>query len=294
MMTAFFLLGLQSAIAADPAYTHSVEQWRQEREERLKKEDGWLSLIGLYWLKDGSNTLGTAADSRVKFPQDALPPQLAGALGTFELKSGKIAFTPASGLAYEVNDKAASGQAFLVADESGKPDVLKIGRVKLFVIKRSLGFGIRMKDPEASTRKHFKGLHWYPVNESFRFKARFIAAATPKKIMIPNILGGSDESVSPGEVAFTLGGKEQRLVAVEEGDELFFIFKDPTNDKGTYSAGRFLNTPKAQDGFVDLDFNKAYTPPCGFTRYATCPLPPKENFMKTAISAGEKFSGHPH
>jgi len=164
------------------------------------------------------------------------------------------------------------------------------------VIERGGRYGIRLKDRESALLKEFGGLRWFPVREDYRVEARFVPHASPMKIAVPNILGQVEELPSPGYAAFTIGGREVRLDPVLEepgATELFFIFRDQTTGKQTYPAGRFLYAPMPKDGRVTLDFNKAYSPPCAFTPYATCPLPPKQNRLSVRIEAGE-LTGKPH
>ena len=160
------------------------------------------------------------------------------------------------------------------------------------MIKRGDRFGIRVKNSASSVRKNFRGLKYFPINPDFRFQARFVPSV--KKIPILNVLGQTDLEESPGIVGFTYRGQQYHLRPIYEGKTLFFLFKDPTNKIQTYPAGRMLNTPLPVNGTVDLDFNKSYNPPCTFTPYATCPLPPKENTISVPIEAGEMRYGKGH
>jgi hypothetical protein len=180
-------------------------------------------------------------------------------------------------------------------DTTAAPDVLKVGRLTLHVIVRGDRVGIRLKDPEAPTRRQFTGLRWFPVKDEYRVSGRFVAHPGPLTIAVPNILGQVIEMPSPGYVTFTLQDRELRLDPVlEEPDakELFFIFRDETAGHESYPAGRFLYTALPRDGAVMLDFNKAYSPPCAFTAFATCPLPPKQNRLPVRVEAGEMYTGH--
>jgi uncharacterized protein len=170
--------------------------------------------------------------------------------------------------------------------------VVTLGSLSLLVIRRGDRYGIRLKDRNSRLRKEFTGLRYFPVNESYRVSARFVADA--RKIPIPNILGQTEDTPSPGYVEFDLEGRKLRLTPVEESpNELFFIFRDLTSGRETYGSGRFLDAPVPKDGRVELDFNKAYNPPCAFTPYATCPLPPKQNRLPVPIAAGElKYGVH--
>ena len=261
------LAGMALAAVA-PDYPAELSAWRRDREAKLKAEGGWLSVAGLFWLDEGANRFGTAASNQI-----VLPDGPANA-GTFELRRGAVAV-------------AMNGSARVVASDSAEP--VKVGRLSLFLIKRGEKFGIRMKDPQAPTRLNFRGIDYFPPKPAMRITARFVAE--PKKIPILNVLGQTEPSECPGYVVFRLDGKEHRLYPILEepgATSLFFIFRDPTAGKETYGAGRFLDTDLPKNGKVTLDFNKAYNPPCVFTDYATCPLPPKENHLTVRIEAGEK------
>jgi uncharacterized protein (DUF1684 family) len=161
----------------------------------------------------------------------------------------------------------------------------------MYVIERGGRFALRVKDPESARRRSFRGLDWFPVRESYRVTARFVPYEPPKAIPIANVLGTVEPMPSPGYVVFSLNGREFHLDPVLEdpaAKELFFIFRDETAGKQTYPAGRFLYADLPKDGRVVLDFNKAYSPPCAFTSFATCPLPPRQNRLDVRIEAGEK------
>ena len=274
------------ALGAAPTYVSEIETWRTQREVRLKAEGGWLSVAGLTWLKPGKNTFGSGPGLDVELPERVTVPNA----GTLTLDGTKVRIALAQGVEATLNGQPLT-QAELKADTSGTSDVVKIGRVSLQVIERSGRYGIRMRDPEAPTRKAFHGLQWYPVSDKYRVTAKWIPYDPPKKLAIPNILGQVNEIPSPGKAVFTIDGREVTLEPVlEEPDdkELFFIFRDETAPRETYGAGRFLYAPMPKDGTIVLDFNKAYSPPCAFTRFATCPLPPRQNRLAVRIEAGEK------
>lgn len=277
--------------APDPAYRAEIETWRAEREARLKSDGGWLQVVGLFWLKDGANSFGTDAGNVIVLPAGSAPPRA----GVFELRGGKTTVRMEPAVEATVDGKPVAARE-LRPDVPGPADVLKLGpRLTLHVIERGGRYGIRLKDRESALLKEFTGLRWFPVQEDYRVEARFVPYASPKKIPVPNILGQVEELPSPGYAAFRIGGREVRLDPVLEepgATELFFIFRDQTAGKQTYPAGRFLYAPMPKDGRVTLDFNKAYSPPCAFTPYATCPLPPRQNRLPVRIEAGELRSGH--
>lgn len=269
------------------SYRAQIEKWRQQHEENLKAEDGWLTVAGLFRLKDGESTLGTGRENSFVLP----PGSASEKVGTFEFHGGKTVFHAAPGAAVTINSKPMA-TASLTADSAGPPDLLRIGNLSVFVIQRGSRFGVRLKDKDSEARQKFSGTHWFPIAEDFRVTAKFVPYTPPKKIAVPNLLGDVDQEDSPGYVEFTLKGQQLRLDPVTEGDVLFFIFKDQTSGKETYPSGRFLYAHLPQNGEVVLDFNQAVNPPCAFTPYATCPLAPAQNHLPVRIEAGEMRYGH--
>jgi hypothetical protein len=260
------------ALFAATAYQTEIAQWHSQREEGLKREGGWLTVVGLFWLHDGANPFGQDPANEIALPDGA------SRAGVFELHNGKVT-VKMDGVTRELWPDSL--------------DVVKVGRLSLFVIKRSDKFGIRLKDPDSPYRREFHGIESYPAQEAYRLTAKWVA--DPQKIPILNVLGQTDSVDSPGYAVFTLGGQEYRLrpyLEEPEAKELFYVFRDQTSAKETYGAGRFLYSPMPADGHVLLDFNKAYNPPCAFTPYATCPLPPPQNRLAVRIEAGEKKYGH--
>lgn len=261
---------------ASSTYTDSIRDWQQQRDKSLRSENGWLTLVGLFWLKPGDNTIGADASNDFVLPKGSAPDHA----GTLRLSGDEVIFLDPNGSSRPLHYK------------EEKPDVVQTGSVSFFIIKRGDKLAIRAKDSDAPALKHFTGMKYFPINPAFRFEAKFVPDV--KKIPILNILGQTDLEESPGVVEFTYQGKPYRLRPIYEGKTLFFLFKDPTNKINTYQAGRMLNTPVPENGKVDLDFNRSYNPPCTFTPYATCPLPPKENALPFAIEAGEMRYGNGH
>jgi uncharacterized protein len=274
-----------AAAVASP-YVAEIEQWRAKRIERLKADDGWLTVSGLFWLKDGASTFGSAPGNDIVLPASA--PARAGVI---QFAGGKASVRVEPGVKILSGGKPVTAMDLRADTATGGPDVLVLGRVSLQVIERGGRYGIRLKDNDSPRRKAFTGTQWYPVSEAYRVTARFVPSATPKTIPIANVLGQEEAQASPGSVFFKLNGQDVQLDPIlEEPDakELMFIFKDATSGPETYPAGRYLYTDLPKDGSVVLDFNKAYSPPCAFTAYATCPLPPAQNRLKVRIEAGEK------
>jgi uncharacterized protein (DUF1684 family) len=262
------------------AHRAEIEQWQQKRAERLKAEDGWLSLIGLYWLNEGDNviSLPSAGSPTLKLARS-------GAVVTLEPSAGMtIAGQPVIGPTALRNDAEPEGST-----------VVQMGSVRFQVIKRGEKYGLRVKDAEAQTRTHFQGLDYYDIDPKWRVEARYEPYSPEKKIPITDVTGMTSDNIAPGALVFSVDGQEYRIDPVlEEGtDELFIIFKDATSRDATYQAGRYVYAVKpGADGKTVIDFNKAYNPPCAFTSFATCPLPPPQNRLPIRIEAGEKrYSG---
>lgn len=266
----WYLLPLLAAtiIAADTNYSHDVEVYRQQREAFLKQDDGWLTVVGLFKLKEGESSVGSADGNAIVLPAPAAA------------HIGKITFS--------------KGQVIYYAN--GRPgtllrpnlDVIAIGQIKFFIIKRGDDYFVRVRDSNSKIRREFTGLKWFPVDPSWRINAKFIPYGKPKTLLFDSQNGVKQPMESPGYVEFTRDGKPYKLEPVWENKQLFFIFRDATSNKTTYGAARFLYAAPAKNGTVILDFNEAINPPCAFTPFATCPLPQPQNRLTLAITAGEK------
>jgi uncharacterized protein (DUF1684 family) len=278
------MLALLAASSND--YRSSIEAWRHEYEDGLRAPQGWLAVAGLFWLHEGVNRAGSDPQSDIVLPASA-PPFAA----TFDFRGGVAHLTPAPGVHLLVNGMPTAGQP-LQPDISEHPDTVALGSLTLTVIQRGSRTGVRLRDPENAARRQFSGLHWFPVDERYRVQARWHAYNPPHKIPITNVLGMTEDEDSPGYAEFELGGKTWRLEPTVEENTLFFTFRDQTAGKETYPSGRFLNTGMPKNGEVIIDFNKAHNPPCAFTSFATCPLPPRQNTIGVAIPAGEKKYGN--
>lgn len=264
-----------------------VRAWHERRIRSLTSDDGWLTLVGLHWLDEGETTAGSAGDNAL-----VLPAKLPARLGTFTRHGDAVSFQPAPGAEVKLRGEKFPGGA-LKTDAQGKPDVLELGSFHFLAIQRGDRIGLRVKDSEAKAREEFHGIERFPVSPKWRVVGRLEPLDKPVKLPLPTVLGTIDESDSPGAVSFSLDGKEYRLYPVAEpGDEtLFFIFGDLTNKTDTYGAGRFLYADAPKGGQVVLDFNRAFNPPCAFSPYATCPLPPAQNKLPLRVEAGEKRYG---
>lgn len=287
-----------AAAAPAPSWEEEVAAWKKNRFERLQRPDGWLTLVGLGWLKEGDNAIGSDPKSAVVLPAGKAPARLGALRLSGSGEQSTVTFVAEQGVAV-THRGAPVAMLALVSDADAKgddgPTLLEHGSLSFFVIRRGDRLGVRVKDSAAAALKAFHGLDYYPLDRKWRLEGRFEAAAEVKEIPIPNALGFDEPILSPGHVVFTFDGQEHRLLALDDtGDgRLFLVFGDKTNGKETYGGGRFVYTDPPQGGKVVLDFNRAYNPPCVFTPYATCPLPPRENRLPFRIEAGEKrFAGH--
>jgi uncharacterized protein len=270
---------LTLTMSAAGNYREEVTHWREERQKKLAADFGWLTVVGLDWLKEGDNRVGTDPSSEVPLPPGSAPERVA----VISMHAGKVALHPALGVPLMLNGKPATETALREDD-----DILAINHLKFYLIRRGDRAGIRLKDNHSAARQHFHGLSWYPVDPAWRIQAHFTAWTTPHTLGFHNTIGQEESEPSPGYVTFQKDGHEYRLEPTLDEGQLFFVLRDHTSGKTTYGASRFLYTEQAQNGMVWLDFNKAENPPCAFTAYATCPLPPPQNRLALAITAGEK------
>jgi len=270
-------------------YINAIQEWDQIRESNLKKTNGWLNLVGLYWLEEGDNTFGSDKSNDIVFPQNAAPK-----MGVFTLDDSTITIRINDGVDVLVDSQLVK-EAVLKSDIEEGTTIMDYGTLSWYTIVRDGGkFGIRMRDLEAPLVKNFKGIERFPINEDWRIKAKWVPLDPPYELVIPNIIGTQSKAKILGRLVFEIDKKAYSLYPTGK-ENLFIIFADQTSGIETYGAGRFLYT-KGPDSnnVVILDFNKAYNPPCAFTKYATCPLPPKENQLKVRITAGEKAYGEGH
>jgi uncharacterized protein (DUF1684 family) len=268
-------------------YTQSIENWRQRRLENLRKEDGWLTLAGLYWLEPGENRFGSDSSNTFRFPKGP------ARLGSFHWTGGRLQLTSEVGV-YLGGRKL--HQILLDPQEKEAATVMKWGSLSWYTVRRDGRLGVRLKDSDSLTRLNFGELEYFPIAPNWRLAGRFEPYPEARVVKTPSVVEGLNEIArSPGELVFEQGGRNYRLQAqAEVGESGFFVvFGDRTNGSQSYGGGRFLavDAPDSE-GRVILDFNKAYNPPCIFTPYATCPLPTAQNRLPLEVCAGEKFAGH--
>ena len=278
---------VRAADAARRAYERQVNDVRAERLQRLTRPDGWLSLVGLHWLTPGATYVGTARDNGTRL---ALGPEQLGMISLS--RDGQLSLDIHAGAEVSIDGVPATGRVLLRADSQGGPTVVGFNRgdASFVVIERGGRFGLRVRSAMARTRTSFPGLDYFDIDPDFRFEARFEPHPAGKTLEIVNMLGMSEAMANPGRVLFEKDGKSYALEAVDEGDgRLFLIFADRTSGHESYPASRFLYAdPPGADGRTVLDFNLAYNPPCAFTPFSTCPMPPPENRLDLRVTAGEK------
>lgn len=291
IVTLALILGACGSGAQDADYVATIDAWHAQREAALAAEDGWLSLVALLPIERGARTLGSAPDAELRLPAPA-PPRV----GTITLNdAGGLGLEPAPGVPLRVGDDVLNGPISLVPDSDGEPTEVSLGTLRFYAIERGGAFFLRVKDREAPARLHFTGVDRFPVDTRWRVEAR-LEADSARSIAIPNVLGQLDDAPCPGRLVFTLDGAPCSLWPIAEaGEELFLVFADASTGDSTYGGGRFLSAPAPDaDGHVTLDFNRAVNPPCAFSPYATCPLPPEGNTLSVAVLAGEKNWGSGH
>ncbi|MGB8590661.1 MAG: DUF1684 domain-containing protein [Candidatus Acidiferrales bacterium] len=270
-----------SAVTAqEDAYRAGVEKWRQNYEASLKADNGWLTVSGLFWLHEGENHFGSDPLNDIVLTEGSLPPDA----GYFDFHHGKTIVHVNPGVAITMNGRPVQ-EAEIRPDS---PDQILFGDIALLVHQSGERYSIRLKDKNSNVRKNFAGLHWFPVDASYRVTAKFVPYDQPKQVEIQNIIGDTIKTWTPGYVEFTLKGQTFRLEPeTSDAQGMSFVFRDLTSGKETYPAARFLDTAAAKDGEVTLDFNEAYNPPCAYNPYTTCPLPLPGNRLRVRIEAGE-------
>jgi hypothetical protein len=289
LVSTLVVFGATSTQAPDAAYVQSLEKWKADQTADLK--ENWLSLAGLFWLKPGPNTFGSDPASQIVFPK------IPAHAGEFDLTGKEVTLKLLPDARATVAGKPVS-TAKLDPDTSPQVSYVDMGSLRFHVIVRGERVGIRVRDKDSEAARNFKGMIFFPLDMSYRVMATWVPADGKKIIEIPNVLGDVTAQPVPGVVEFKLNGEELKLTALggDAKNGLFFVFKDLTAKNDTYPGGRFLDTGSIVNGHVELDFNRAYNPPCAVTPFATCPLAPKENRLAIAIPAGEKFdkSAHAH
>ena len=287
MVMIAFLMGIIANAAAQingSTYKKEIAEWDNKRLESLKSATGWVNLSGLFWLKEGENRFGSGAENELVFKEKAFP----ALLGTFSLSGNEVTWKTAAGNEVFIkNEKTTSATIF--SNDETTAAVLAFQTFRWSIIKREDLIGIRFRDLASPLLDKLQHIERYTINQDWRINARIEKSALPS-VSILNVLGQTTQEKSPGKVVFEYKGKSYSLDVVDEGTtNLFVLFGDETNAKETYPTGRFLYIPRPDaNGNTVIDFNKAFNPPCAFTPFATCPIPPKQNILPFAVKAGER------
>ncbi len=281
-------------VAVDSAtYAADTKAWRIKRFDAIAGPDGWSTLAGLFWLDGARYSIGSGAHSTIRLPSDNTP----ASLGALAIDGRTVHFTAARG-ATVLHDSARVDTITMASDKSGAGTVLRAGSVTYRVIERGGRLALRVKDSSYVLRREFKGLEYFPLDTAFRVLAHLVPHAAPRTLRIMNVLGQTEDYRSPGMLEFTIHGAPYHITASFEGKDTtqyFVIFRDATSKDSTYPAGRFMYVALADSaGNTLIDFNRSYNPPCAFTAFATCPLPPKENVLSLPLTAGELRYKGPH
>ena len=279
LVVAALLLTCGTPVPQD--YVSGIEAWRADREERLQADDGWLTLSGLFFLREGENSFGSSPANDIVL---RIGPAHAGIVS---VRDGVVTAHAPEGESLSVDGRDTAVASLSPCEGDDRPTI-DLGPLKLFCHLSGDRLAIRVRDRESEIRRGFTGLRWYSVDESYRVRGRYIPHSEPRMIELANNLGDILTVQTSGSVAFDLHGQELRLTAVDYDDRLWFIFRDLTSGSETYPAARFLYAdPPGADRWTTVDFNRAYNPPCAFNPHTTCPLPPSENRLPVRIEAGE-------
>lgn len=273
----------EPVVKDEDAYIRSIEAWQQRRIERLKSKTGWLNLAGLYWLKEGENSFGSDASNDIRFPEKASP-----FCGTLTLIDSVVTLKVHEGT--RITSGGMEVRSMVLRDDHVENTTLmEQGELAWFIVKRSDRYGVRLRDYAHPRIDELDHIPSYPISTDYVVEADLEPFSEPKVVTVATPIEGVTESYNcPGELHFRLGNQSLVLLPFESGEQYFLVFADETTGVETYGAGRFLYASPDSLGRIILDFNKAYNPPCAFSPFATCPMPPKENFLPVAVKAGEK------
>ncbi|HNA89934.1 MAG TPA: DUF1684 domain-containing protein [Anaerolineales bacterium] len=274
---------------ADKTYRQTLNEWRKERDQNIRRENNWLSLAGLYWLKLGKNQFGSDPKCEIQLPE-----RVAANVGVLEYNGRSVSLRVNPGNKVMVNDKQ-TDFSILQPDISENPSYIKLENIQLVVIQRGNRMGVRMWDNEREARRLFPPRTWYDIDEAFRIPASFTPYERPKTAFFPDLTGEKAEFPVEGYMTFEFNGEIHKLDINKEDDgTLFLRFWDPTSQDETYPTGRYLVADVEKDGNIYLDFNRAYNPPCAFTDFATCVFAPEQNHLNFRVTAGETYPRQQH
>jgi uncharacterized protein len=282
------------AAQQNTTWEKDLSAWRTQHAADLQKPDGWLSLAGLIWLEPGDNSVGSATDNKVRLPASG-----PAHVGVLHIDGTTVSLRPPPGGfpdGLQIDKKPAQAKELHTRSDNdiGNPR-MTVGSLNFYVVKRGDRFGLRIKDAKAPTLIGFSGLKWYPPNSRYRVTAKWVPFNPAKTISLVTMIGTAYNAPAPGVAEFQLDGKSYQLEPVTDEDnpgQLFFILKDSTSASTTYAACRFLYTTLPTNGIdkageLVLDLNHLENPPCAYTPFATCPLPPVGNRLAIALPVGE-------
>lgn len=283
-----FILSVQEGFA-QKNYQEEISIWKEERLTELKSENGWLNLAGLFWIKEGRQFFGGSTTDDIRFPIPSFPAKL----GYFERKGNRVIQVLEKNIALYTNG-VYQKETIVFNEDSVQQPQMSFAHYRWTLLQREDWIGIRFRDLQHPAIQALDSIPYFPIDTSYRVKAQLIPTLIPTKIVVANVLGQMTQQFSPGKLVFDLLGKTYTMDALQEGDKLFMVFGDQTSGYSTYASGRYLYaTMPDKDGWTILDFNKAFNPPCAFTSYATCLLPPAQNILRISLEAGEKnIVGH--
>lgn len=264
------------------SFTDDENAWREKREMTMKSEDSWLTVSGLYWLEEGPNRFGTDSQLEIELP----PFSTVGHAGTFTYRDGQLTYKMNRAQRATINGKVQNEGVL----EEG--EILAHNHLRFFTIQRGGKLGLRIRDLRAKNYLNFNQLEFYRPKEQYVIQAVFEPYDQPTTIAISTVIDTEIEMIVPGVLKFEYRGNSYEILPTlesEDATEFFIMIKDQTSGSTTYGAGRFMYVPRpTEDNLVTLNFNRAYNPPCAYTDFATCPLPPAENWLQFPIEAGER------
>jgi uncharacterized protein (DUF1684 family) len=294
MKKAFYILVMILLVKTVDAqivdYRTTINQWHKARIADLKMPNGWLNLEGLFWLHKGDNSFGSSNTADCFYNNPSFP----ALIGNFNYEGDSVTWKSTGANLIDIDKvKSKLNQSYKVFKTNGKASVMDWNQFSWVVIKREDKVGIRFRNLKAKTLLEFKGIERFPINAAWKIQGK-LEQPVQDILMITNVLGQNTETKNAGKFVFEKNGQKYSLDVIDEGGEkLFIVFADQTSGVSTYGAGRFIEISKPDvNGNTEIDFNLAYNPPCAFTAFATCPLPPKQNRLALKIEAGEKNYGH--
>ena len=275
---------------AEKEYFEEIRNYQKQLDQQLRTPDGWLTLVGLHWLNEGENKVGADPECEVSLPEGVCP----ALVGKLTKTENKVTFTPEDGVDVTTGEQPRKSEIELESDLNQNQTVISIGTVSFYLVIRGDRFGIRVKQENSPNRLNFEGRVWWPIDEARRVTAVIEYYDPQKMVDVPDILGNVTKTAMDCVLKFQIDGHKYSLDAFGlPSGQFYILFQDISCQNGSYPAGRFLVTEYPEDESVVIDFNKAHNPPCAFTAYATCPLPPKQNHLSVVIQAGERYKPFP-